>query len=207
MRFVYVLLVLLLITPLAARAATSTLALPESPSTEGEPVLINWHPAAGTYRIVVEQINENGEVVSSESAGFTVDPIPPPPSPEVQGTSTVESSEKIQETIAHIIPQASAAAPVFSTIDGLRQKSVEVLGAGEAWAKKKVGTGEVAGESTKSSGIATVATQLVATLLLYLFAILKFLVSNAGIFYPVFAALFFYLLWRLFKRTRRPRYR
>ncbi|MDP4020953.1 MAG: hypothetical protein Q8P58_02865 [Candidatus Adlerbacteria bacterium] len=211
MRFTRVLLILLLITPLGAGAATSTLELPHSPSTEGEAVLINWNPAAGTYRIVIELLDQNGAVTSSETADFTVDSVPPPP-PEVQGTTTVESSEKIQETIASIVPQASAAAPVFSTIDNWRQKGIDALETGEAWAKGKVNAGEVAGENTEegegssSGGIVETVTKLVATLLLYLFSILKFLVSNAGIFYPVLAIAFFYLLWRLFKRMRRPKY-
>ncbi|MDZ4225965.1 MAG: hypothetical protein U1C66_00555, partial [Patescibacteria group bacterium] len=75
-----------------------------------------------------------------------------------------------------------------------------------------VNAGEVAGENTEdgegssSGGIVETVTKLVATLLLYLFSILKFLVSNAGIFYPVLTIAFFYLLWRLFKRMRRPKY-
>jgi hypothetical protein len=42
-----------------------------------------------------------------------------------------------------------------------------------------------------------------ATASLYILSILLYVVSNAGIFYPVLAVLFLYFLWRLFKRFRR----
>lgn len=200
---------LLLITPLWAGAATSTLTLPEEPTTEGEVVEIEWQPLeAGTYRILIERTDTPN---ATEVATFVVKALPPLPAPEVQGTSTtnVESSAKIQETIANILPQIAVAAPVFGAIDSLRQKGVDVLLAGEVWAESKTAKpqGEVAGEETGEdgggSGIANTVMQMVATLLLYLFGALKFVLSNAGIFYPVLAVAFFYLLWRLFKKMRR----
>ena len=205
---------LLLITPWVAGAATSTLILPDEPATEGEVVEIEWQPTAGTYRVTAERIDESGSVVGSETAMFTVKALPPPAPPEVQGTSTtvVESSTKIQETIASIMPQASVAAPVFGAIDGLRQQGVNALTKGEVWAKAKSGKteGEVAGENTEETGegsdIASTVMQMVATLLLYVLSALKFLISSAGIFYPVLAIAFFYILWRTFKRMRRPKY-
>ena len=46
----------------------------------------------------------------------------------------------------------------------------------------------------------------VATILAYVFAALKWLLSSAAIFYPVLVVVFFYILWRLYKRMRRPSY-
>jgi hypothetical protein len=197
---------LLLITPLGLSAAgSSTLILPEEPKTEGEVVDIRWQPAgAGTYQITAERVDEQGAVVESETVTFVIDPLPPP---EVRGTSTVESSAEIQESIAGISPQAAnIVAPVFDVIDSLRQKGVQALEAGEVWAKNKAG-GEVAGENTEEDkGMTGSVIGAVASGLSFVLGALKWLLGNAGVFYPVFAISFFYLLWRLFKRMRRPSY-
>lgn len=247
MQRLYVLFVLLLITPLYAGAtgfAKESLFLSKSPVTEGEAVFIHsvvandnsaafsgevvfrdgetkiggvavtlapgeaqavsvsWQPATdGSHRIVAELTNTDGLITESESATFIIQ------KKEVATeTSGVESSEQLQEVIAGISPQvASASAPVFSTIDNLRQKGVDALTEGESWAKAKK-RGEVAGESDEKEGIVATATGLVATLLLYVFSALKFLLSNAALFYPVLALAFLYFLWRVFKKMRRPRY-
>lgn len=209
MRFLLLLLAAVLITPLSASA--STLVLPDAPATEGDTVLIYWHPSAGSYRITAERLNQSGTVLDSETTTFVVEEIPEPePARVVQGTSTVESSGKIQEAIANIVPQAAVATPVFGAIDNLRQKGADALAEAEVWAKAKGSkqeSSEVAGANTEAeSGIASTVMALVATALSYLLALLKMVVSSAGIFYPVFAIVFFYILWRLFKRMRRSNY-
>jgi hypothetical protein len=157
--------------------------------------------------VTAELTAGDGTVVESASATFVIEKRPEAETEEAAASASVESSKSIQETIAGISPQAAgAAAPVFGTIDSLREKGVRALETGEAWAKTKAGQGEVAGESSETSGIAGTVMGLVATLLLYLFSALKWLLSNAGIFYPVLAIAFFYFLWRLYKRMRRPRY-
>jgi hypothetical protein len=40
--------------------------------------------------------------------------------------------------------------------------------------------------------------------LLYVYEILLYIVSKAGIFYPVFAAIILYLLFKGYQRVRRP---
>ena len=179
------------------------------PPGGAEATSVSWQPAKGSHSVTAELTAGDGTVVESASATFVIEERPEADTEEEAAASTsVESSKGIQETIAGISPQAaSAAAPVFGTIDSLREKGVRALETGEAWAKTKAGQGEVAGESSETSGIAGTVMGLVATLLLYLFSALKWLLNNAGIFYPVLAIAFFYFLWRLYKRMRRPRYR
>ncbi|MDZ4226308.1 MAG: hypothetical protein U1C66_02370, partial [Patescibacteria group bacterium] len=76
MRFLRLLLLVLLITPLAAGAATSTLTLPEEPATEGETVEIEWQPTAGTYKVTAERVDESGMVLESETKTFVVKALP-----------------------------------------------------------------------------------------------------------------------------------
>lgn len=169
-------------------------------------VSVSWQPTGGSHKVTAELTAGDGTVAESENTTFVVQEKPTEERVDSAATSSIESSTKIQEKIASISPEAAGAvAPVFGAIDTLRQKGVEALSKGEAWAKGK-SAGDVAGENTETSGIATTVMGLVATLLTYVLGALKFLLSHAGIFYPVFAIVFFYLLWRVFKRMRRPSY-
>lgn len=174
-----------------------------------EAVSVSWQPVAGSHTIKAELTAKDGTVVASEDATFSVQ-AKPANTEAATTTRDVESSAKIKETIANISPQAAEiTTPVFATIDSLRQKSVEALTKGEAWAKQKTENpqGEVAGDTSEAGGGAVhTVMSLVATLLLYVFSLLKFVVSNAGVFYPVLAVAFLYTLWRVFKRMRRPSY-
>ncbi len=168
-------------------------------------VSVSWQPSVGTHTVTAELTATDGIVSESESATFVVNAKPSATTATSTSTS-VESSEDLQNKLAGISPQAaSAAKPVFATIDTLREKGVAALEAGEQWAKTKT-SGQVAGADTESSGIANTVMTLVATFLAYVFVALKWLLSSAAIFYPVFVIVFFYLLWRLYKRMRRPSY-
>ena len=179
-------------------------------------VSVSWKPAAGSHNVTAQLTAQDGSVVEAESATFTVNPKPVPASapgsdPTLQ--AAIESSQNIQNKIGQYSPAAaSTTAPMFSGIDSLRAKAADALDQGITWAKDKTGgknPGQVLGASTSntsSSGIIGTLWNILALIVLYTFTILRFLVGSAGIFYPVFAILFFFVLWKTFKRFRRPSY-
>jgi hypothetical protein len=181
-------------------------------------VSISWKPTAGSHTITAQLTNGAGTAVESESATFVINEKPKPVTPlTISGTSSaaspVESSADIQKKITDLYPPAgSVSAPVFSTLDSVREKAAGALDNGINWAKQKTGGknyGSVLGAATStndSGGIMGTVWLILGLVVLYIFTLLRFVVGNAGIFYPAFAILFFYILWRLFKRFRRPRY-
>lgn len=164
-------------------------------------VSVSWKPTSGSHHVTAELRGAGSG--NGESTGATFVIQAKPVAKESEGGS-VESSAKIHEVVASISPQAAAAAtPVFAAFDSLREKGVAALAQSEAWTNDKLApSGEVAGEHTK--GLAAMAMGFVAALLGYLFKLLTFILSSAGIFYPVAAFAFLYILWRTFKRIRRP---
>ncbi len=179
---------------------------------EAQAVSVSWKPVAGSHTIEATLTATDGEVAEKQSATFRIQEKPKPDSNE---PTIVESSEDIQAQLANLSPGvAQAATPVFSGIDSVRNSAVSAIDKGIAWAeeqatkKKATSSGSIAGaQDTKEDGgiVGTIWT-IAATLLLHLFNILKYLISNAAIFYPLFAVLFLYGLWRLYKRMRRPAY-
>lgn len=180
-------------------------------------VSVSWKPSAGSHTIVAELADPDGAVVEKQSASFTINAKPEPASAHDQAAAAVESSQNIQNSIGQYSPAAaSTVKPVFEIIDSLRAKAADSLDAGIDWAKEKTGgkkptgrAGEVLGSSTAdttSSGIIGTLWNILALIALYTFTILRFIVGSAGIFYPVFAIIFFYFLWRTFKHFRRPSY-
>ena len=176
-------------------------------------VSVSWKPLAGSHDVTAQLTANDGSVVEQESATFAVNPKPVPASATAPTDTTVESSQNIQNTIGQYSPAvASTTAPVFSGIDSFRSKAADALDSGINWAKSTTGgknAGQVLGASTSntsSSGIVDTLLNILALIVLYLFTVLRFLVGSAGIFYPILAIVFFYLLWRTYKRFRRPSY-
>lgn len=165
-----------------------------------ETASLSWQPFAGTHPISAELMTEDSTVVEKLSATFIVRTKP---MSETTAPSSIEPSDGVREVIAGISPQAAEVAePIFSTIDTLRQKGVKTLEKGIVWARSG-NEGEVAGAQ---SGIADTVLGVVKTALIYLMELVRWLLSNAGVFYPVLALTFLYLLWRTYKRLRRPSY-
>lgn len=133
------------------------------------------------------------------------------PENEVLGTSTeVQSSEQIQNTIASYSPAtASTLSPLFKFIDTAREKGALALDGQLSWAKEKVGQmpkpGLVAGAQSGGDWKDTIFF-VVYTLYFYILTVIRFLLANAGLFYPVAVIIFFLVLWKLFRRIRRPAY-
>ncbi len=173
------------------------------PAGGAETVSLSWSPKAGSHSIVAELTAKDGTVVEKLSATFSIRAKPKSEDKTTAPASTtVQSSDDVKEAIAGISPGlAEASEPVLATIDNLRQKGADALDKGIAWAKKP--EGEVAGAST---GLGGTVLSVVKTVLTYLMEVLRFVLGNAGIFYPAFAIAFLYFLWRLFKRYRRPSY-
>ena len=176
-------------------------------------VSVSWKPSAGSHAVTAALTLSDGTVLESESSTFVINEKPKATSSATATSPTaVESSAAIQQKINDLSPAVgSVSAPIFSTLDTFRTQATGVLDQGINWAKKKsLGKtpGEVLGEATSadSGGIMGTVWLILATIVLYIFSVLRFVVGTAGIFYPVFALLFFYILWRLFRRIRRPQH-
>jgi len=176
-----------------------------------ETVSANWTPAAaGVHTLTARLTAQDGTAVSETSAEFSVAARPAPAASS--GDLTVESSQALQQSLAQVSPQAAQAAqPAFAVIDGARQSAADALDNQLSLAKTKlsgVPAPAVLGTSTQSvtQGAAEGFWFILWTLYLYLLTILIFLVKNAALFYPLLVIVFFYILWRLFRRIRRPSY-
>jgi hypothetical protein len=172
-------------------------------------VSVSWKPQPGSHKITAELTADSNTVVESESATFVIN-AKSMPGTEVSTSTGIDSSKDIQNRITDLLPSAAPVAePFFSTIDTVRGTAANALDSGINWAKEKTGgkkPGEVLGAATSSSSFGMVDTilKILAAVLLYIFSVLRFVVGNAGLFYPAFALLFLYILWRIYKRMRRP---
>ncbi len=178
-------------------------------------VSVSWKPLAGEYSVTASLTSKDGKVVEEETGHFSINEKPKPASEGSvfgQGPGEVQSSEDIQKMINSFSPAVGGfLEPAFASVDSFRQKVGSWLDQGINWSKAKVAAkapGKVLGESTEASpsGIAGTATYAGGLAGLYVFSVLKWIVANAGIFYPVVALSFFYMLWRIFARIRRPSY-
>jgi len=181
-------------------------------------VSVSWTPHAGAYALSAELTAKDSTVVETQTANFTIDKKPDPKTNAenfVDQNMPVESSADVQAMLARFAPMLSnPAAPVFGAIDSMRMQAGTWLDKGIEWTKKKVGVntnpGSVLGvaqeKGASPQGIGETAMYMVAMVGLYVFSVLKWLIANAGIFYPVLALGFLFALWRLFVRFRRPSY-
>lgn len=127
-------------------------------------------------------------------------------------TAAVQSSQGIQESIANFSPQtAKITEPFFSAVDSGRESANNIVQEQLRKTKSNLGTdaGKVLGaEATKNAAQNPGGTfwYILQTLYLYLLTLLGFVIGSAGAFYPLFAVVVLYLLWRLFKKFRSPAY-
>ncbi len=180
-------------------------------------VSVSWTPSAGSYTLAAELTAKDATVVETQSANFTIDKKPAASSQAnfVDQNMAVESSADVQAMLAKFSPTvADITAPAFLAIDSVRIQAGSILDKGIEWSKKKVGgntdPGSVLGVATSKGptpqGIGETALYMAAMVTLYVFSVLKWLVANAGVFYPVLAIGFLFSLWRLFVHFRRPSY-
>jgi len=176
---------------------------------EAQAVSVSWKPSAGSHPVVAE-LQKDGEAVEKLSATFSVAKKPEPkPIAPGQTAAAVESSAGIQDTIENVSPAvAGVTAPFFRLVDGGRSKAAEILDTQIETTKERLGpsAGTVLGaEETKNAASNPMGAfwYVLQTLYLYILTIVRFLVGNAGVFYPVLAVAFLYFMWRLVKRFRR----
>ena len=170
-------------------------------------VSVSWKPTSGSHTVTAKLTDKAGAVAEQESATFKIAEKPKPASPSTPSSqSGVDSSDSIQNAIGNISPTAeNLASPAFVALDSGRRSAAALLDKGIAWAKKQTAPkGAVLGAQDEKKGIFETALFFVGMVVLYALSLLKYVVGNAGIFYPVFVLIFFYILWRLYKRSRRP---
>ncbi|HEV8666584.1 MAG TPA: hypothetical protein VN665_01910 [Candidatus Paceibacterota bacterium] len=131
-----------------------------------------------------------------------------------QTAATIDSSASIQNDIAGVSPQvASATEPAFSVIDSARNAIANTLDGQIQNTQQKIKATPKSGviEGTSTQNILT-NPQLPSesgvwywlyTFYLWLLEAIRWLVGNAGVFYPVLAVAFLYLIYRMYRRFRR----
>ena len=179
---------------------------------EADTASLSWKPPAGSHTVTAELRDTKNTVTETTSATFSIAAKPVPASAVVQAPA-VDTSAAIQQSIAGISPTiAQDTAPAFTAVDSARKSIAGTLNNGIQWSKGQIGSnlskGQVLGASTKAtpSGIGNTAWTILATISLYACSILWYLVAHAGVFYPILAFLFFYLLWKLSRSMRRSKY-
>lgn len=181
---------------------------------EASAVSVSWKPSAGSHPVVAE-LMKGTESIEKQSATFAVAKKPEPKAPQAasQSAAAVESSEKIQESIASFSPAAAeATAPFFTLVDGGRESLSNTIDGQIETAKRNIGPeneGSVLGaEAVKNAPSNPMGTFwfILWTLYLYILTLLNFIIGNAGVFYPVLALLVLYFLWKIVQRFRRPAY-
>jgi len=178
-----------------------------------------WTPAAGTHNLNAKLVAKDGSVAEQVSGAFTIQEKPKPVSTTTaasknQSAATIDSSQNIQSSIAGVSPQvASATEPAFNAIDNARGSVAGALDSQIASTKAKLGKtpqlGIVAGASTQDAQLTNTASGVwywLYTVYLYVLEGLRWLIGNAGVFYPFIAIAFLYFIWRMFRRYRRPAY-
>lgn len=180
---------------------------------EADTLSVSWKPSAGRHTVTANLENATGASVTSESASFTISQKPEPAAASPATPARVDSSAGIQDAIANISPGAAQTlAPALNIIDSGRAKAASALDSGISYTKSQAVPGQVLGAETVKntqptpSGIGHTLWQVSMTLALYVLSILRYIVGNAGVFYPVLAVVFLFFLWRMFRRYRRPSY-
>lgn len=171
---------------------------------------VSWKPAAGEHPVSATLKDKSGASVETQKQIFLIAPKPSPATSSQ--TAAVESSEAIRHGIEQVSPQAAQySEPVFTLIDGGREKIAGVLDDQLAITKTKLGpnagsAGEILGaEATQNAtkNPSGAFFYMLQTLYFYLLTLLRFIVGSAGVFYPVVAIAFFYLLFKTYRRFRR----
>lgn len=189
---------------------------------EATALATSWKPSAGKHTVVAALKDTAGKKVEEQSATFAVAAKPAPvqnttSSSLSQPAAAVTSSENIQNTLASVSPTAAKTAqPVFTTIDWARTEAAKKIDQGIIWSEKQIATAKLkpgivlsaetskTGSTTPTKGWQNTSALAGGTIALYILTVLRGIIGNAAFFYPILAILFFYALWRLIQRFRRP---
>jgi hypothetical protein len=188
---------------------------------EARIVSLSWKATAGAHAINAAITGASDSAAAdSETVSVSVEPKPAPKPATAKTSSTTNAAavefsnaDSIESTIGTLSPKVQeVTSPAFEKVDDWRKSGATFLGTqataqeqkiSDLSAKKK----ELAKQNspdTKNEERKTTAFQVIATILLYVYEILLYIVSKAGIFYPVFAAIILYLLFKGYQRVRRP---
>jgi hypothetical protein len=176
-----------------------------------------WKPKAGQHSVSANLVNTSGDVVESENATFFVNSVPSPASPPgenvsiaftnnasssnatLNASSTIQTSQPLENWLASSSPIVSKyVTPVLTAIDSGRTAASHVITQGTQWSKDTLKHA-----ATAPGGWQNTLWLILATLGLYTFAALSYLINNIGVFYPAFAIIFFFILWRAYRLVRR----
>lgn len=177
-------------------------------------VSVSWKPTAGEHDVSANLTSTSGAVIESEDTTFLINPKLAPATAQTSGgasattntsstlddaTSSIESSQLLQQWVASTSPvTATYTAPILKSVDTARSAGASKLDAGSNWAKQML-----AKETVAPSGWLNTLLLIASTAVLYICSVLLYVVENIGIFYPLFALVFFYIVWRLYRLARR----
>ena len=134
--------------------------------------------------------------------------------PAIVLAASVDSSAPVQKDIANLSPAAAQAAqPMFAVLDGFRSSMAGVLDSQLAITHTKLAGSPQPSitniSATKDAAVANPwGTFWFVLYMLYFYAltIVRWIVGNAMVFYAVCVLLVLYILLRVFRWWRRPRY-
>ncbi len=185
---------------------------------EARIVSVSWTPASPGAHAVTAELKNDDTTVEKQSATFTVSAKPvaaAAPVPHSESAAVAQSSAQVKDWLGNISPVIeNTLAPVFNTIDPLRESASNFLDRQMAQTKPKL-PGNILGIETESGsttasglgGLGATFWGILWTLYFYILTILNFLIVNAAIFYPVLAILFLFALWKLYQRMSGRSYR
>jgi hypothetical protein len=192
---------------------------------EARVVSVSWAPKAGVHEVAVELTNPSQEaakrtetlrvVVASKEASRPAEAAAAASLASVGTDTSYTDSTKIQGAILGISSTAGElVGPVLDIVDEWRkdgnayltEKSAATKAEVEALNEKKKALAEDTSDGAKKERRSATMWQIGKTLLLYIYQGLTMLISKAGIFYPFAALAFFFFLFKLYQRLRRPSY-
>lgn len=181
---------------------------------EARIVSVSWTPLApGSHSLTATLQKDGGDTIDTLSGSFAV--AAKTPAATAQDAAAIESSSGIQNNVDKISPAVGAyVAPGFAAIDAARNAAADVLDGQLASTKEKLGPGggdigqvlgsediQHATEKPVNAGI-----YFLRLVYFYILTLLRFIIGSAAVFYPVFLLLALYIIWKLFRRFRRPAY-
>ncbi len=196
---------------------------------EARIVSLSWQATTGNHSIAASIADASDtSVAGTQTVNVAVaakpEPVATPASASTSGTTkstsnaanvAYSSSDDIQKSIGSVSPQAQGiVAPAFDAIDSVRKSAGIILGAETSDVQAKVTSlsaqkAKLAKQTTpeaKTESHKVTFYQIAMTVLLYICEVLLVVVSKAAYFYPIFAFIIFFLLYKGYQRFRRPNY-
>lgn len=192
-------------------------------ASEARIVSLSWKTTSGSHALSASITGASNEgATGTESVTVSVEQKPTPVVATKKTTASTSAaavafsdSEDIQGAIGSVSPKAEEVVdPAFTKVDSLRKSGADILTEQVGKTESKIASlsakkAELSKQDTKESkseGRKVSLYQVFSTLLLYIYNVLLVVVSKAGLFYPLFAFLFFFTLYKIYQRMRNPNY-